>query len=100
MKKYAISIIGLLALATLCFAQDLVLQTAGVLVSLSETQIVLHYQKKDEKFVINKKTKLLNGDGKKISIRAFKKGEDITVTSDGNSNVAMEVKKGGFEWHL
>ena len=96
MRKYVMSLIGLLALSTLSFAQGVVL-SAGELVSISKTQVVLHYQDKDHVFVINKKTKLLDGDGKQISISAFKKGENVKVTSDVDEKVAMEVKKGGIE---
>jgi hypothetical protein len=38
---------------------------------------------------------VLDGDGKKISISGFKKGETVNVTSKTDSNIAMEVKKGG-----
>ena len=97
MRRYIMPLIVLLALSTLSFAQGFVLQSAGKLVSITESQAVLHYHEKDHVFMIDKDTKLLDSDGKKISISDFKKGENVKVTSEIDSKVAMEVKKGSIE---
>ena len=47
--------------------------------------------------MINKDTKLLDGDGRKIPVTDFRKGENVKVTSEINNNVAIEVKKGLIE---
>ena len=91
------SLIVVLMLSTICLAQDFVLQSAGELVSITETQVVLNYEEKDHVFVIDKNTKLLDSDGNKISISDFTKAENVKVTSEIDSEVAMEVKKGLIE---
>ena len=94
MRRYVMPLIVVLTLSTLCFAQNFVLQSAGELVSISETQVVLHYHENDHVFMIDKNTKLLDGDGNEILISDFTKGENVKVTCEIDSKVATEVKKG------
>ncbi len=79
MRKYVMPLIAMLALSSQSIAQGLVLKSAGGLVSITETQVVLHYQGKDHPFVVNKETQLLGGDGKKNRSAILKKAKMLKL---------------------
>ena len=97
MRNYVYLIIALLTFSTVSIAQGDLHIRMGKLVSTSENQVVINHNEKDLVSKINKDTRLLDNNRKKISISEFKIGEDITVTTAIDSNVALQVRKGTID---